>query len=112
MKQVRQLLVVGLIAVFAFGTLVHAASATTMAVDMAITDIQSDGDGICQACPDDSNSAPLCDLICLTTFVALPISLQVERIASEAAFGPAPDRDTISQIGSPDPGPPKSIIQV
>jgi hypothetical protein len=112
MKMARQLVIAGLVALFAIGTMVHAASATTMAAEMAMADIQLDGSGSCQACPDDSNASPLCDLICLTTFVALPTSLEIERAVTHTVFTRSPDQGTIGQFGSPDPAPPKLIIQV
>ncbi len=82
-----------------------------MVAEMAVADVQSGGNGNCQACPDDSNASPSCDLICLTTFVALPISLEIERAATHTTFTRSLDRGTLGQLGSPDPAPPKSIIQ-
>lgn len=110
MKMVREFLTVALIAFFALGSMVQAATSTTMAAEMAAADVQSGGNSICQACPDDSNASPSCDLICLTTVVALPTSLEVERVSTHTKFMRAPDRDSLGQFGSLDPAPPKSII--
>ena len=112
MKKIRQLVIVGLVALFAIGTIVHAASATAMTVEMAVADIQSDENGSCQACPDDSDVSPLCDLVCLTTFVAIPAALDVERVLAHTVFTRSPDRGTIGEFDSLDPAPPKYIIQV
>jgi len=83
-----------------------------MAADMAAADIQPDGNVSCQACPDDSNASPLCDLICLMSFAALPAPLEIERAVIHTVFARSPDRGTMGQFGSPDPTPPKFIIQV
>jgi len=112
MKKIRQLVIVGLVALFAIGTIVHAASATAMTVEMAVADIQSDENGSCKVCSDDSNSSPLCDLICLTTFVTIPVALDVGRVLAHTAFTRSPDRGTIGEFDSLDPAPPKYIIQI
>jgi len=56
MKHARYILIVTLVGLFALGSVVHASTATSMAVGMAVADIQLENTGSCQACPD-SDSA-------------------------------------------------------
>ena len=100
------------IALFALGTAFHAVSATTMSIDMALADSQNiTGDG-CQACPDGDKAAPLCDLVCTTAFVTLPVSYSFQAVATLGQFHGFSDHGPPGRFGSPDPAPPKFIIQV
>ncbi len=111
MKHARRILIASLVALFALGSLVHAANATTMAFDMAMADVQVDDNGSCQACPDNDNAIPLCDFVCLMTFVALPTSVPIAPMTIHIAFNDAPDLESPGRLGAPDPTPPRYFIQ-
>jgi hypothetical protein len=111
MKNVRHIIIVCLVALFALGSLAHAANATTMAFDMAMADVPLDGGGDCQACPDNDSKSPLCDFVCLMTYLTLPTSFSIEPMTMHIAFDDAPDQDWPGRFGTPDPTPPRSSIQ-
>lgn len=111
MKHVRHIIISGLVALFALGSLVHAAKATTMAIDMAMADVQADDTGSCQACLDNDTATQLCDLVCLMTFVALPTSVPTKPMTVHIAFDGAPDLNLPGRFGTLDPNPPRYFIQ-
>ena len=81
MTLVSRMILVLVLAVFAAGSVVHAAGATTMAVEMYTvhsTDMDSSGMGPadCDACSEeDGTEALICDLVCSAVgFAAVPVS--------------------------------------
>lgn len=107
MEHARHILISTLVALFALGSVVHASTATSMAVDMAVADIQLENTGNCQACPDNDNASPLCDFVCLMSFIALPAPFPIGSMASHATFNDVPDLDFSGRSGTPDPTPPR-----
>ncbi len=109
MKHARHILIVGLIALFALGSTVYASTVTSMAVDMAVADIQLENIGSCQACTEDNHDSILiCDFVCLMTFVALPTPLAVGPMTTHFTFDDVPDLDFPEHFGTPEPTPPRS----
>jgi len=100
------------IALIALGTTINAVSATTMSIDMALASSQNIAGEGCQACPDGDKAAPLCDLVCTTAFVTLPVSYSFQMVTSLGQFYSFSDHGPPGRSGSPDPAPPKLIIQV
>lgn len=111
MNKARQFVLIALVALFTVGTMIHAVSATTMASEMAWADSQLD-ESSCKACPDDSNSSNLCDLICLTTHVVIPMAIDGKPAIAQTMFAGLLGQGLPGQLRSLDPAPPKSIIQV
>lgn len=111
MNKVRQFFIIGLVALFTAGAMIHVVSATTMASEMALADSQLD-ESSCKACPDESNSSNLCDLICLTTHVVLPMAIDGKPAIAQTMFTGLLGHSPPGQLRSLDPAPPKSIIQV
>lgn len=107
MKHARYILIVTLVGLFALGSVVHASTATSMAVGMAVADIQLENTGSCQACPDSDSASPLCDFVCLMSFVALLTPFPVEPVTAHFTFDDAPDLDFPGRFGTPDPTPPR-----
>lgn len=112
MRTMSRIYVAIFITLIALGTTINAVSATTMSIDMALADSQNiAGDG-CQACPDGDKAAPLCDLVCTTAFVTLPVSYSFQTVATLGQFHGFSDHGPPGRFGSPDPAPPKFIIQI
>lgn len=110
MRTMPRIYVAMLITLIALGTTFHATAATTMSFEMAMADPQnSDGDG-CTACPDGDRAAPMCDLVCTMTFVAVPVSFVIQPIPVSGEFHSFSDRDPPSRFRSPDPTPPRTFI--
>jgi len=112
MKHARHILIIGLVALFALGSTVYASTATSMAVDMAVADIQLKNIRSCQTCTQDNHSTTLlCDFVCMMTFVALPAPLAVEPMTTHLKFDDVPDLDFPGRFGTPEPTPPRSSIK-
>ncbi|WP_372071403.1 hypothetical protein P7L75_23140 [Tistrella mobilis] len=110
MKRFTRILALTLLAVFAAGTVAHAAGATTMAVKMALAAAGAMDMGDCEGCGsggDDGKSGATCDIICISPFAG---TLNVEGsfllpiATAPSAFG---RYDFVGCTGPPDPYPPR-----
>lgn len=110
-KLVRTLVIV-LLAVFAVGTVVHAASATSMAVKMALADTNGGNMGDCPDCSGDEGRVPLCDQVCVTPFVAMPVGTAPALPVFAYNFAITSLGDSASLSGPPDPYPPRIDILI
>lgn len=103
-----------LLVVFAAGSVVHVASATTMSLEMALSDgaamKMADCEG-CDAGEDGGESGQACDIVCIAPFTAtlVPETALGPRVVAEL---PAPPgvRDVVGRTGPPDPYPPRTLI--
>jgi len=110
-KLVRTLVIV-LLTVFAVGTVVHAASATSMAVKMALADTDGGNMGDCPDCSGDKDAVPVCDQVCVTPFVAMPVGSALALPAFTYSFAITSLGDSVSLSGPPDPYPPRTDILI
>jgi hypothetical protein len=97
-----------LLAVFAAGTVVHAANVTSMSLARSPT-AMADGDmGDCDGCPPgDDGKASLCGQICLAPFAVISAAA-VAVMAADVAASPA--EEITGRAGLPDPPPPRTIV--
>lgn len=104
---------VALLAVFAASVVVHAASATTMAVKMALADggamDMADCDG-CGSGDAGDKSGPPCDMVCIAPFVATVNAEASPAFPMSATAVTWVSRDFAGRTGPPDPYPPRSLI--
>ncbi|MEQ9190961.1 MAG: hypothetical protein RLQ25_10730 [Alphaproteobacteria bacterium] len=112
MRRFARIFAFALIAMFAAGTVVHAASATVMSVKVALSDgdvTDMAGCAGCRPSGNDEASNILCDAICISPFSG---TLNAERnfqrlvAASPSTFG---EYKFVGRIESPDPYPPRSL---
>ena len=111
MKRFTRTFALILLAVFAAGTVAHAASATTMSLKMALAAGGTMDMDDCEGCGsggDDGKSGATCDIICISPFAG---TLNAEGsflrpvAATPSAFGLY---DFAGRTGPPDPYPPRS----
>lgn len=110
-KLVRTLVIV-LLTVFAVGTVVHAVSATSMAVKMALAETGGGNMGDCPDCSGDEGRVPLCDQVCVTPFVGMPVGGALALPLVAYNFVAVPLDDSASLSGPPDPYPPRIDILI
>lgn len=110
MDMLARILAIGLLAVFAAGTIVYGASATSMSVAMP-HDAMAGGDmGNCDGCPPGGDGkVPLCSQPCLVPFAALPVAVGVELSIVAAETATAPLKKMVGHTGPPDPFPPRTV---
>lgn len=114
MSKFVRILVVVMLAAFAVGSVANATSATTMAVEMALTDIGPMDMADCTGCVADGTggkNGQACDIVCTAPFVAelsaaagFNAALAVSTVAPNGACASA------GRTGSPNPYPPRSLI--
>lgn len=98
-----------ILAVFAAGSVVHAANATSMNMQMAFAAIDSGDMGDCQDCPDGRDDMQACDNVCVSPSLAVVPSGQPDLPeAGTTTESPVPHSVT-GRSGLPDPYPPRSI---
>lgn len=114
MSKFVRILVVAFLAVFAAGSVVHAASTTTMTVKMALADSGPMDMAECAACDPDGGvdeGGPICSLVCTAPFVA---DLGTGDILSGpvvvATATPKGVYDFVGRTSSPEPHPPRALI--
>lgn len=111
MKWFIRTLALILLAAFAAGTIAHAAGATTMAVNMALTASGAMNMGDCERCVSDGGdkkNAATCDIACVFPFsgtVSPEQAVHSQTAATASAFGLF---DVAGRTGPPDPYPPRS----
>jgi hypothetical protein len=111
MDRLARIFVIVLLSVFAAGTSVRGASATSMSLAMS-HDAMAGGDmGDCDGCPPgDDGKAPLCSQLCLAPFAALPAAAGVELSIEAAETVTSPLKAMVGHTAPPDPSPPRTII--
>jgi len=109
MKRSVRLPILILLAAFALGTVVHAASTTSMSIDMTLAGAGGTNMADCEGCSDDCGNLPSCDGGCATPLFA--------TMMADASTGPegaggigAMTRSFLGAAAPPDPYPPRSII--
>jgi len=112
MSKLARILVIILLAAFAVGTVAHAASATSMAVKMSLTDTNGGNMGDCPDCSGDEGRVPLCDQVCVTPFVAVPADAALTLPLFPYNHVNLPFSDSTSLSGPPDPYPPRTNILI
>lgn len=111
MDRLARIFAIVLLAVFAAGTVAHAANATSMSLAMSSA-AMADGDmSDCDACPPEDGKAPLCGQACLAPFVAIPAAAGVELSLVVAETAASPLKEMVGHTGPPDPSPPRTIIR-
>lgn len=104
------MLVLALLAVVAASSVVHAASATSMPVTMALADHALSDEADCEGCDGDSDVDVVCDIACTASFLA---GLVEDRAAAPrpAASHAALRAGTLrGRTGAPDPHPPRRLL--
>ncbi|MDK1489830.1 hypothetical protein QN219_07145 [Sinorhizobium sp. 7-81] len=139
MERVGRILAIVLLAVFAAGTVAHAANATRMSFAMSLamaagnmdSGHMSTGDmaaghmtghmgagdmgagdmGDCDGCPPgDDGKASLCVQACLAPFIAVPAAAGFELPLMAADVTASPADELTGLIGPPESPPPRTII--
>lgn len=114
MSRFVRIIVVAFLAVFAAGSVVHAASTTTMAVKMALADSGPMDMADCTECDAGSNGdegGPTCDLVCTAPFVAdLGTGNILSGPVAVSTATPKGVYDFVGRTGSPEPYPPRALI--
>jgi len=112
MQKFARLFALILLAAFAAGSVVHAASATSMSVKMALSDSAAMDMADCEGCgSDDSSDGTLtCDIVCIAPLVASlsPDSFLAARPSSSPKVSDS--YDYVGRTGSPEPYPPRILI--
>ncbi|MEK1854244.1 MAG: hypothetical protein AAAC48_20855 [Phyllobacterium sp.] len=111
MDRVVRIFAIVLLAVFAAGTVVHAANVTSMSLARSPT-AMADGDmGDCDGCPPgDDGKASLCGQICLAPFAVIPAAAAFEVAVMAADVAASPAEEITGRTGLPDPPPPRTIV--
>tara|TARA_R110002124_G_scaffold138219_2_gene301546 strand:+ start:1814 stop:2158 length:345 start_codon:yes stop_codon:yes gene_type:complete len=114
MSKLVQILVVTLIATFAVGSVIHAASASMMAVKMALANEGTMDAANCTNCDADGNGVEdgqPCVITCIVPFVAdlgtqpiLSAPLAISTAAPNGAY------DFVGRTAQPEPHPPRTLI--
>lgn len=114
MLNLARILVAALLAVFAAGSVVHATSATTMAVKMALADGATLDMSDCMGCDAEGSGdegGQTCDLVCTAPFVAdLGAGSTTGLPAAVSTVEPKSVYDFVGRTGPPDLHPPRSFI--
>ena len=110
MDRLGRILAIVLLTVFAAGTIVHGASATSMSLAMS-HDMMAGGDmGDCDPCPSDDGKASLCGQVCLAPFAAIPAAVGIEFPLGAAEIAASPLKEIVGHTGQPEPSPPRTIL--
>jgi hypothetical protein len=112
MFRLARILLVALLAVFAASGVVHAASATTMAVKMALADGDAMDMADCDGCGSGdagNKSGPPCDMVCIAPFVATVNAETALAFPMSATAVDWASRDFAGRTGPPDPYPPRNL---
>jgi len=112
MSKLVRIFVIVLLAAFAVGTVAHAVSATSMALKMALADTNGGNVEDCPDCSGDEGSVPVCDQVCVTPFVAMPVGTALALPPIVYDFVAAPLDDSASRSGLPDPYPPRTNVLI
>ena len=110
MARYVRIFMIMMLAVFAAGTVVHAASAAIMSAKMTLAVIDGADMGDCQDCPDGSGDMQPCDNVCVSPIMAVVPSGQPGLPQVEATTESSVLQSVTGRTGSPDPYPPRSII--
>lgn len=105
-----RILAILMLAVFAAGSVVHAATAASMNMKMALAAIDSGDMGDCQDCPGGSDDMKSCDNVCVSPLLAVVPSGQPGLPEAETATESLAPHSGAGRTGLPDPYPPRSII--
>lgn len=113
MQPLARILMIVLVAAFAAGSVAHAASATSIAVKMALAGAGGMNMTDCEWCGtdgDDDDADGTCDLVCVTTLIAtvgcdtVPQPPVMTHAAGESVCG------FVGRTGPPEPYPPRTLI--
>ena len=114
MQKFVRILAAALLVVFAAGSVVHATSATTMAVKMALADGGPMDMADCTGCYTDGNGDEgglICDPVCTAPLVAdLGTEFTVSVPVAVPTAEPRGVYDFVGRTGPPDPYPPRTLI--
>jgi len=108
MSRLARMLAVALVALFAAGTIAHAAGITTMTVKMSLADAGG-SPADCQGCSGNDGKAPLCEQVCVTPLVAVPPAALAAQPAGTCELAPVRLDAPAGRSGPPDPAPPRAI---
>lgn len=113
MQRWVRILAVALLAAFSVGSVVHAASATTMSVTMALADHGAMDMADCDACcpgPDESGDCVACDAVCLAPLVANLGPGGALSISARVPLAGCAIPDFVGRTGQPEPFPPRNLV--
>lgn len=113
MSRLASTLLAALLVVFTASGVVHAASATTMAVKMALADGGAMDMAGCDGCGSGDagdKSGPPCDMVCIAPFVATVNAETEPAFPMSATAVSWVSRDFAGRTGPPDPYPPRSLV--
>jgi len=105
-----RILTILILAVFAAGSVVHAANAASMNIKMALAAIDGANMGDCQDCPDGGDNIQPCDNVCVFPILAVVPSGQFDLPGAETAPESLVHHSVAGRTGPPDPYPPRSIM--
>ena len=113
MANLVRMTVTVLLALFAAITVVHAARATAMSLEMAMTDDVGMDMADCVGCDDDGSrsSGLACDIACVTPMVGiLDGSAASDVVVPSSVLKPVPAFTFSGRTGPPDPFPPRALL--
>lgn len=109
MARYVRILSILLLAVFAVGTVVHAANVASMNMQMAFAAIDGGDIGGCQDCPDGGDDMQLCDDVCVSPISAVMPFGQAGLPEVAATIERSVSRSMSGRTGLPNPYPPRFI---
>jgi hypothetical protein len=113
MAKFVRMTVIALLAMFAASTVVHAASATGMSLEMAMADDSGMDMADCVGCDDDGSGPDglACDILCVAPMVGLlDSSAASDDIAPSSVLKPVAAYTFSGRTGPPDPFPPRVLL--
>lgn len=114
MSRVRTILLSAFVALLALSTVAHAASSSTMALDMAMAEGGAMSMADCQGCPEDgdTDAKAVCDLVCTAPVVAALKGVDVAQPTAALLCQDRPLGMTLPRglLAPPDPFPPRPLI--
>jgi len=113
MRRFLRFSIIGLLAVFAASSVVQAAGASAMSVEMAFPDGGTMAMADCETCSSgdrDDRTDVVCDVVCVPPFAAHlgGHEATISPVAAAHTLGSA-DR-FVGRIGGPEPNPPRFLI--
>ncbi|MCA1404297.1 hypothetical protein I6F26_16545 [Ensifer sp. IC3342] len=111
MDRLVRIFAIVLLAVFAMGSVAHAANATGMSLTMSAAAMADEDMGDCDGCPPgDDGKASLCAQFCLATFIAVPAATELELPILAVDLATLSAEEIAGRTGPPDPPPPRTIV--
>lgn len=110
MARYVRIFMIMMLAAFAAGSVVYAVNAATMSAKMTLAAIDGADMGDCQDCADGNGDMPSCDIVCVSSILAVVPTSQPILPGAETTTESPVLQSVTGRTGPPDPYPPRSII--